>query len=217
MPVTTLLIDLDGTLYPHANGLWEAIGTKMDAYMVNSLNMPADQVPQIREEYFLKYGTTLRGLITHHGVDPVKYLAFVHDVPLENYLAKDERLKTILESLSQPKWILTNSDKAHSQRVLRILEVEDQFEGIIDVTAVNYLNKPDPIVFQIALEIAGGMEPEQCVFIDDIPHNLVPAKSLGMHTILVGAKDPVDHVDIHIPDIYSLPDAISLLKEKGMD
>ena len=216
MPVTTLLIDLDGTLYHGDNGLLEAIGARMDTYMVDTLNMPAEQVPKIREEYFLKYGTTLRGLITHHDVDPEKYLAFVHNVPLGDFLAKDEILKDTLESLPQPKWILTNSDRAHSERVLKILEVEDQFEGIIDVTAVNFLNKPDPIVFQMALEIAGGLEPEHCVFIDDIPHNLAPAKSLGMHTVLVGAKDPIDSVDLHIPDIYSLPEVISILEDKGV-
>ena len=215
MPISTLFIDLDGTLYPHENGLWEAIADRMGSYMVNVLKLPADKVPQIRRDYFLRYGTTLRGLIIHHQVDPVEYLAVVHDVPLEKYLSKDARLRSTLESLQQPRWILTNSDKAHSQRVLNILGVEDLFEGIIDVTAVDYRNKPDPEVFKIAIEMAGQPDPEYTLFVDDIPNNLPPAKSLGMHTVLVGNKEPGSGVDLHIRDVYGLPKAVYSLENGG--
>lgn len=44
------------------------------------------------------------------------------------------------------------------------------------------LRKPDPRVYQAALGIA-QRAPEQCVFIDDRPKNLEPAKALGMRTI----------------------------------
>lgn len=217
MPISTLFLDLDGTLYPQVNGLWEAIAARMNTYMINELKLPAEDVPRIREEYFLKYGTTLRGLITHYDIDPVKYLAFVHDVPLEEFLAEDPALRSMLERLPQPKWILTNSDKAHSQRVLNLLGIEDLFEGIIDVTAVDYRNKPDPEVYNIALEIAGQANPAGTLFADDIPNNLVPAKSLGMSTVLVGIRDPISEADIHIPDIFSLPDAICRIENGGRD
>jgi len=45
------------------------------------------------------------------------------------------------------------------------------------------LRKPDPRIYQAALGIA-QRAPEECVFIDDRPKNLEPAKALGMNTIL---------------------------------
>jgi len=45
------------------------------------------------------------------------------------------------------------------------------------------LRKPDPRIYQAALGIT-QRAPEECVFIDDRPKNLEPAKALGMHTIL---------------------------------
>ena len=45
------------------------------------------------------------------------------------------------------------------------------------------LRKPDPRIYQAALGIT-QRAPEECVFIDDRPKNLEPAKALGMHAIL---------------------------------
>jgi putative hydrolase of the HAD superfamily len=43
--------------------------------------------------------------------------------------------------------------------------------------------KPDPLIYQLALGIT-QRAPEECIFIDDRPANLEPAKALGMRTIL---------------------------------
>ena len=45
------------------------------------------------------------------------------------------------------------------------------------------LRKPDPAFYETALGIA-QRAPEECVFIDDRPKNLEPAKALGMQAIL---------------------------------
>ena len=45
------------------------------------------------------------------------------------------------------------------------------------------VRKPDPRIYRIALGIT-QRAPEECVFIDDRPANLEPAKALGMHAIL---------------------------------
>jgi putative hydrolase of the HAD superfamily len=43
--------------------------------------------------------------------------------------------------------------------------------------------KPDPLIYQLALGIT-QRAPQECIFIDDRPANLEPAKALGMRTIL---------------------------------
>jgi putative hydrolase of the HAD superfamily len=45
------------------------------------------------------------------------------------------------------------------------------------------LRKPDPRIYQATLGIT-QRAPEECVFIDDRPKNLEPARALGMHAIL---------------------------------
>jgi putative hydrolase of the HAD superfamily len=45
------------------------------------------------------------------------------------------------------------------------------------------VRKPDPPIYRLALGIT-QRPPEQCIFIDDRPANLEPAKTLGMSTIL---------------------------------
>lgn len=45
------------------------------------------------------------------------------------------------------------------------------------------LRKPDSRIYQAALGIA-QRAPEECVYIDDRPKNIEPAKALGMHAIL---------------------------------
>jgi putative hydrolase of the HAD superfamily len=43
--------------------------------------------------------------------------------------------------------------------------------------------KPDPLIYQLALGIT-QRAPEECIFVDDRPANLEPAKALGIETIL---------------------------------
>jgi len=210
--LSTLFIDLDGTLYANNNGMWEAIAARMNAYMLDVLQLPEERIPEMRQAFFLKYGTTLRGLQTHYQVDPQDFLAYVHDIPVFEYLAPDQRLMRTLGELDYPKWILTNSDRAHSQRVLAALGVQDQFDGIIDITALDFRNKPEPEAFTAALTLAGGPVPDECVFVDDIPKNLVPAKQLGMSTVLVGQDRNTPEIDVQIPDIYNLPAAIEQIE-----
>lgn len=210
--LSTLFIDLDGTLYANSNGMWDAIANRMNAYMLEVLALPEEEIPRLRQSYFLKYGTTLRGLQANHHVNPDDFLAYVHDIPLVEYLSPDNRLDQILAELHYPKWVLTNSDRAHSQRVLAALGIQDHFSGIIDITALEFRNKPEPEAFELALTLAGSPTPDECVFVDDIPKNLVPAKDLGMYTILVGADHGTPEIDVQIPDIYSLTAAIKQIE-----
>jgi putative hydrolase of the HAD superfamily len=46
--------------------------------------------------------------------------------------------------------------------------------------------KPDPEIFRTALEKAGGVQPEEVVFVgDSVPHDVAGANSLGMTSVLI--------------------------------
>jgi putative hydrolase of the HAD superfamily len=213
MTIKQLFLDLDGTLYSNNNGMWVEIAARMEAYLHEVIGIPIDQVPETRLQYFLEYGTTLSGLMANHEVDPNHFLAYVHDVPVANYLQPDEKLRQMLTAIPLQKWILTNSDTPHATRVLKALQLSDLFKGILDITKMEFLNKPNPLVFQKALEFAGNPEPENCLFVDDIPHNLTPAKEQGLTTVLVGEKPDNGFVDYQIPDIYGLGDILEKISD----
>jgi putative hydrolase of the HAD superfamily len=209
MPITHLLFDLDGTLYPQNNGIWEAIAARMEDYMHTYLGFSRAEIPGIREGYYHQYGTTLKGLIVNHNIDPYAYLRYVHDIPLGEYISQDTLLAESLARLDFPKWIFTNADVNHAARVLEKLGVSHFFEGILGVNSLNFVNKPEPGAYQAVLEILNSPAPQNCIFIDDIPKNLIAAKQYGMHTILVGSRDPAPEIDRTVPNAYHLPPAVA--------
>jgi putative hydrolase of the HAD superfamily len=212
MSYTHLFLDLDGTLYPNNNGMWEAIAVRMERYMYEVIGIPQAEIPETRQRYFLQYGTTLRGLMRNHSIDPQRFLAYVHDIPVGDYLKPDQALRETLQSVQQPKWILTNSDTPHATRVLNALGLYDLFDGILDITIMEFENKPSPGVFHKALKLAGGAEASTSVFVDDIPHNLAQAKQLGWITVLVGNKPVNGSADYQIDSIYRLNDVLEQIK-----
>jgi len=204
----TLLFDLDDTLYDNSNGLWDAIRDRMGVYIQNLLGLTPDETATLRRNYFMTYGTTLRGLQIHHQVDSDDYLAYVHDLPLNQYLQADHDLRGMLTSLPQRKFIFTNADEAHATRVLDILRVRDCFIGIIDVHALGYHCKPEPEAYQLAMQLAGEEDVSRCLFIDDSPRNLAAARRLGFTTILVGNHNMDQIADYSIANLKDLPELL---------
>ena len=182
----TLFFDLDDTLYTKQSGIWEALRHRIEAYMHERVGIPEMDVPRVRETYLGKYGTTLQGLLANHAIDADDYMEYVHDVPIEEMISPNKPLAEMLARLPQRKWVFTNSSKAHSSRVLRVLGIDNQFEGILDSKAMGYRSKPQADLYELALRSAGDPSPSGSVFIDDKWENLAPAKGLGAATVIVG-------------------------------
>ena len=211
MTWTVLFFDLDDTLYPNTNGLWEAIRLRMTDYLRDALGFDPGEIQEIRQTYYETYGTTLRGLQLHHEVNEDDYLAYVHDLPLEQYISPDPQLRSLLKSLTQKKWIFTNADADHASRVLQVLGIDDCFSGIIDVRALGFLCKPDRKAYARALELAGETNPEKCVLLDDSIRNLIPAHQAGFTTVLVGSPQHHQSADYSIQNLKDLPQVFNQL------
>ena len=83
--IETWVFDLDNTLYPH-HLLWHQVDERIRQYIENFLKVPQDEAFRIQKDYYKRYGTTMRGLMTEHGLKPDDYLDFVHQIdhsPLE--------------------------------------------------------------------------------------------------------------------------------------
>jgi pyrimidine 5'-nucleotidase len=205
MQFTTIFFDLDDTLYPNSTGLWKAIKERMNLYMVERMGLPEKDVPAMREQYFKMYGTTLRGLQARHQVDVDDYLAFVHDLPLKDYLTPNPTQREIIASLPSRKLIFTNADVNHARRALTVLQLDDLFDTIVDVNAVAPYCKPMPESFAIAQELANEPDPRKCVMIDDLPRTTRAALEVGMPSILYGTDEPTTDASGVFTDWNHLP------------
>jgi putative hydrolase of the HAD superfamily len=211
MSFTTLFFDLDATLYAPQNGLWDEIRIRIFQYMQEVVGIPKDQVPETRDRYWKTYGTTLEGLRRHHQVDPDDYLTYVHNIPLDQYLADDPQLRNLLKSLPQDLWVFTNADHRHASAVLHKLGIFDLFQGIVDLIAMDFRIKPQPESYRIALKMAGGADPVKSILFDDLQANLAGAKSAGMTTVLVGENKPSDQFDFRLASIYDIKEKLPML------
>lgn len=208
--LTHVIFDLDDTLYPQDNGLWAAIGDRINLYMIERLGLPPDEVDARRDRYFRAFGTTLNGLLRDFHIDPADYLDFAHDLPLEKFLHPDAGLDAMLAALPLRKSIFTNADAAHARRVLGHLGIARHFDTIVDIWALNFVNKPQPGAYQVVLA-ALSAQAADCALVEDSLRNLRPARALGMTTIWLsrnGASEEVDFLVRRIGEVGTILNGI---------
>lgn len=182
---------------------------RINLYMHERLNLSWEVIPDMRRYYFRNFGTTMRGLIRDFNIDRNDYLQFVHDVPLNEYIRPDERLRQVLTSLPQRKLIFTNADVPHAERVLNLIGIADCFDQVIDIIAISPECKPMPAAFRKALELSGETDVNRCAFADDSVSNLAAAKQAGFYAIRVGSAEPSAEYDAGILTLHDLPAVVS--------
>ena len=198
-----ILFDLDNTLYPKSAGLMQAIGKRMNLYMVERLGMDPSEVREKRDGFLKAFGTTLNGLRRRYAVDPDDFLSFVHDVPIASYLQFDSALDGMLGRLDARKIVFTNADAKHARRVLSCLGITRHFESIIDIHLLEFVNKPDRRSYLKAMEFA-SVQSEECVLVEDHLPNIIPARQIGMTTVMVGEEPSANGAHHHIARITDL-------------
>jgi len=200
--IHTIFFDLDNTLYSRKSGIWEAIGSRINLFMLEVMHIPEQEVRPLRTRFKNEFGTTLGGLQSLFDVNEREYLDYVHDVNLAAMLTDDGRLGEMLSKIPQRKIIFTNSDSAHTKRVLDFFHIAHHFEMIIDLIAMRPYVKPQPEAYRIALDQACLESPDGCMFIDDLLENVAQAQIEGFKAIYVGDFS-ADYP--YIKDIYGLP------------
>ena len=87
---------------------------------------------------------------------------------------------------------ITNNVKsekgADTWRDARVEEAMSLFHHVIESSKAG-IRKPDPRIYQMMVEKL-GVDPRQCVYLDDLGINLKPAREMGMTTIKVEAAAP---------------------------
>jgi putative hydrolase of the HAD superfamily len=196
------VFDLDNTLYSSTIDLFAQIDVRMRAYIAAYLGLDLDAAFGLQKRYFHEYGTSLRGLMDRHGMDPRPFLEHVHDIDV-SVLEPDPALDRELAKLPGRKLIFTNASTDHAERVLGQLGIGRHFEAIFDIFAADFHPKPTPRIYDRLIDHC-RLDPARTVMVEDMARNLAPAAALGMTTVwirnttdhgVIGADgDYIDHV-----------------------
>lgn len=204
--ITHWIFDLDNTLYPPSARLFDLIDIRMRTFIMRLLDVSENEAHDVQKDYFHRYGTTMAGLMRHHGVPPEDFLLDVHNIELDR-LSIDDRLRETLKRLPGERYIYTNADADYAARVLDARGLGDLFSGICDIRVTHYQPKPVASAYDVMVQHL-GVDPSRSLFFEDMARNLTPAKALGMTTVWLdngsesGHRDHVPaHVDFHIHEL----------------
>jgi len=176
--------DIDNTLYSASSNISHAMGTRIHAYFVN-LGLSHEEASELHMKYYTQYGLALRGLTRHHDVDPLDFDRKCDgSLPLEDMISYDPSLRKLFQDIDRTKvrvWALTNAYRPHAERVLRILKLDDLVDGLVycDYEVKNFVCKPEPEYYRMAMKKANVSDPSRCYFIDDNRKNVDAARELG--------------------------------------
>lgn len=177
--------DIDNCLYPKSRNVHDHMAKLINNYFVSHLDMPAEEATRLHHQYYKDYGLAIEGLSRHYKIDPLHFNQEVDDaLPLDELLTPDPAIRQLLESFNTTKvklWLFTNAHITHGKRVVRLLGVDDLFEGI---TYCNYADrplvpKPLPAMWEKAEREAGCKPDTKIYFVDDSYLNCEKAYERG--------------------------------------
>ena len=181
--IETWVFDLDNTLYPHHLNLWHQVDARIRDFIAGFLEVTHEDAFRIQQDYYKRYGTTMRGLMAEHGLKPDEFLDYVHQID-HSPLQPNPALGAALERLPGRKLILTNGTRRHADAVMRRLEIHGHFEDVFDIVAAELEPKPLAQTYDRFLA-RHGVDPRRAAMFEDLARNLAVPHALGMITVLV--------------------------------
>ncbi len=181
--VDTWVFDLDNTLYPPGLDLWRQIDMRMRSYIADYLGLSLDDAFALQKDYYRRYGTSLRGLMIEHGMDPDPFLANAHAIDLTS-LDPAPELGEALGALPGRKLVYTNGSRGHAEQVLAKLGISDRFADVHDIVAAEFHPKPQETAYRGFLA-RHEVDPGRAAMFEDLARNLEVPAQLGMRTVLV--------------------------------
>lgn len=185
------VFDLDNTLYPATCDLFAQVDARMTEFVSNLLSLPKGAARAVQKHYYATHGTTLSGLMLHHGLEPAEFLDYVHDIDLTP-LIYNEDLRDVVAALPGRKFVYTNGSRGHAEQVTKKLKLDTIFDGIFAIEDSDYTPKPNQASFD-RFVAQHGIVPAETAFFEDLGRNLEPAFAMGFITVLVRSEKDWSH------------------------
>ena len=181
--VNAWVFDLDNTLYPRDTGLHLQMDVRIRDFVANALKISLEDAHQVQKGYYRDHGTTLRGLMNDHGIVPEHFLDYVHKLDYTP-IVRNEALSAAMARLPGAKYVFTNGDLGHAQRVTDKLGIAHHFEAMFDIVAAELEPKPAAVCYERFLAHT-GIEPTRAAMFEDLARNLAVPHAIGMRTVLI--------------------------------
>jgi pyrimidine and pyridine-specific 5'-nucleotidase len=191
--------DIDNCLYQKNRKVHDHMALLINKFFINHLSISTEEAYELHHRYYKDYGLAIEGLSRHHKVDPLEFNREVDDaLPLDELLSPDADLRQLLESFDKTKvklWLFTNAHVTHGKRVVKLLGIDDLFEGITycDYSQSPLVPKPLPAMFDKAEREAGATPETKLYFVDDSHLNC-------KHAFARGWTNTVHYVEPEVPD-----------------
>lgn len=198
--IDTWVFDLDNTLYPPHMRLFDQIEVRMTAWVMRELGVDQPRADYLRAHYWRSYGTTLAGLMREHNIDPMGYLADVHDIDF-SVLTPDPTLADRIRALPGRRIIYTNGDAPYAQKVLAARGLTGLFDAVYGVEHADFLPKPEAAAFQTVFT-RDGLDPTRAAMFEDDARNLAVPHAMGLRTIhITPTPEPAPHIHHQAEDL----------------
>ena len=198
--VETWVFDLDNTLYPPHMRLFDQIELRMARFMQRKLGVDEATAHALRRQYWEHHGTTLAGLMTEHGVEPMAFLHDVHDIDF-SVLSPDPVLAQRLAALPGRKIVYTNGDVHYAGNVLEARGLGGIFAAVYGIENAGFQPKPSRAAYDQVFE-RDGLDPARAAMFEDDPRNLEAPYAMGLTTVHVApAPDKRGYIDHHTDDL----------------
>ena len=202
------LFDVDNTLYPARCNLFAQIDVRIGRDISDWLKVDAEEARSVQKQYWREHGTSMRGMMSLHGVDPRHFLDYVHDIDYSPVLP-NPALDKSLAALPGRKIVFTAGDVSHATHVMERLGVAHHFEAIFDIEAGEYWPKPHQAIYD-KLVRKHNVDPTRAAFADDISVNLKPAHDMGMRTVWIRTEESVRRAaDTNLDHIHHQTDDLA--------
>jgi putative hydrolase of the HAD superfamily len=200
------IFDLDNTLHDARPHIFPSMHAQINEYLQRHFDVDEQGANEMRRVFWLRYGTTLKGLMRHHGTDPHHYLRETHRFPeLADMVVHENALKHALLALGGRRLIFSNAPQHYVEEVLRAIGARRWFDAVYTIESTRFKPKPAFQGFRLLLR-AHNLAPHRCALVDDTLENLRTAKRLGMSTVWVSARAMrVPYVDLRVSSVTQLP------------
>ncbi|EXJ76910.1 hypothetical protein A1O3_10067 [Capronia epimyces CBS 606.96] len=192
--------DIDNCLYPKSGRVHDHMARLINDYFIKHLSLSVEEAERLHQQYYKDYGLAIEGLARFHKINPMDFNREVDDaLPLDELLSPSSETRQILESFDRSKvklWLFTNAHITHGRRVVRLLKIDDLFEGITycDYSQPTLVAKPRPEMFDKAEREAGVTKDTPIYYVDDSYSNCKGAYARGwtntVHLVEPEGLDP---------------------------
>ena len=210
-----LIFDMDWTLYRFESKDFSSSKFNSDAkerayqFLSDKLGISLDEGKQkyllVKDKYA---GEVSIGVEKEFGISRYEYFDKVWSPDPEGYISKVS-LREFMLPFKENSAILTAAPRTWAKKVLEYIDIYDLYENSL-FTGEPDIRKPNPLAFKQVLDYF-RISPNRAVSIGDQEDNdILPAKSLGMKTIIIRSKSKF--ADLSIDSL----DELVLLIEGGL-